>query len=80
MDFKLPLIIAAMLMPTPANATYDYPVSKKACARVNSKIEKIDRKLKAGYSVRKGEVLKDNLRTLKNQRYDCKQKGYSVGK
>ncbi len=74
------LLIAAMLISASAHAAYDYPVSKKACARVNSKIEKIDRKLKAGYSARKGEVLKDKLRTLKNQRFDCKQKRFSVGK
>lgn len=78
MDCKLPLIIAGMLISATVNAAYDYPVSKKACARIDSKIEKIDRKLKAGYSVRKGEILKDKLRTLKNQRYDCKQKRFSV--
>ena len=51
-------------------------VNKKQCAGVNKKIQRINSQLKAGYSLKKGEVLKDKLRKLDKQKYTCSRKRY----
>jgi hypothetical protein len=62
-----------------ANAgTPDFKPSKAACAGIDKKIERVNNRLRAGYRVREGEKLKEDLRILKSKRYSCTSKGYSV--
>ena len=58
--------------------TPDFKPSKTACAGIDKKIERVNNRLRAGYRVREGEKLKEDLRILKSKRYSCTSKGYSV--
>ena len=58
--------------------TPNFKPSKSACAGIDKKIERVNDRLRAGYKVREGERLKEDLRTLKSKRYSCTSKGYSV--
>ena len=51
-------------------------INKKKCAGVNKKMQRINSQLKAGYNLKKGEVLKDKLRKLDKQKYACSRKRY----
>jgi hypothetical protein len=51
-------------------------INKKQCAGVNKKIQRINSQLKAGYNLKKGEILKNKLRKLEKQKYACSRKRY----
>ena len=57
-----------------ANTTYK--VNARTCVQVDDRITNINKQLRGGYKVQQGERLKENLRTLKKQRSDCKKKKY----
>ena len=59
-----------------ATASKSISINKKKCAGVNKKIQRINSQLKAGYSLKKGEALKDKLRQLDKQKYACSRKRY----
>jgi hypothetical protein len=74
---------AYTLLPLLLTATYsladsDFTPSKYRCAGIEQRIDNINSKMRAGYSTREGEQLKNQLRNLKKQRYECKKKGFSV--
>jgi len=69
------LALSTMLLANFAIATSKYQVNKYQCKNVTSEIAEIDNKLRAGYSVKRGEELKAELRKLKSIKYTCKQKG-----
>lgn len=73
----LPLLFVAASFQTFAG-TPDFKPSKSTCAGIDQQIERINDRLRAGYRVREGERLKEDLRTLKSKRYSCTSKGYSV--
>ena len=68
------LLVAA----TYSFAGSNFTPSKYQCAGIEQRIDKINSKMRAGYSAREGEQLKNQLRNLKKQRYECKKKGFSV--
>ena len=59
-----------------ATASKSIGINEKKCAGVNKKIQRINSQLKAGYNLKKGEVLKDKLRQLDKQKYACSRKRY----
>jgi len=59
-----------------ATTSKSISIDKKKCAGVNKKIQRINSQLKAGYSLKKGEALKDKLRQLDKQKYACSRKRY----
>jgi predicted pyridoxine 5'-phosphate oxidase superfamily flavin-nucleotide-binding protein len=73
------LLVLLVLFTTKSLAgTPNFKPSKSACAGIDKQIERVNDRLRAGYKVREGERLKDDLRTLKSKRYSCTSKGYSV--
>lgn len=68
------LLVAA----TYSFAGSNFTPSKYQCAGIEQRIDNINSKMRAGYSGREGEQLKNQLRNLKQQRYECKKKGFSV--
>jgi hypothetical protein len=68
------LLVAA----TYSFAGSNFTPSKYQCAGIEQRIDNINSKMRAGYSAREGEQLKNQLRNLKKQRYECKKKGFSV--
>ena len=73
--FTLLLLLVAA---TYSFAGSNFTPSKYQCAGIEQRIGKINSKMRAGYSAREGEQLKNQLRSLKQQRYECKKKGFSV--
>ena len=74
---------AYALLPLLLTATYslagsDFNPSKYRCAGIEQRIDNINSEMRAGYGTREGEQLKNQLRNLKKQRYECKKKGFSV--
>ncbi|MFT5452983.1 MAG: hypothetical protein ACI9N9_002481 [Enterobacterales bacterium] len=57
-------------------ASKSISINKKKCAGVNKKMQRINSQLKAGYNLKKGEVLKDKLRKLEKQKYACSRKRF----
>ena len=68
------LLVAA----TYSFAGSNFTPSKYQCTGIEQRIDNINSKMRAGYSAREGEQLKNQLRNLKKQRYECKKKGFSV--
>lgn len=68
------LLVAA----TYSFAGSNFTPSKYQCAGIDQRIDNINSKMRAGYSAREGEQLKNQLRSLKQQRYECQKKGFSV--
>lgn len=54
-------------------------VSETNCTGIDTKIERLNSRLRAGYKVKQGEVWKAKLRKYKKQRYACRKKRYSTG-
>lgn len=75
---KALLILLALFATKSLAGTPNFKPSKSACAGIDKKIERVNDRLRAGYKVREGERLKEDLRTLKSKRYSCTSKGYSV--
>lgn len=73
--FTLLLLLVAA---TYSFAGSNFTPSKYQCAGIEQRIDNINSKMRAGYSAREGEQLKNQLRNLKKQRYECKKKGFSV--
>ncbi|PCJ48445.1 MAG: hypothetical protein COA74_08600 [Gammaproteobacteria bacterium] len=51
-------------------------ISKKSCSSVDKKINHLNSKLRAGYSLKKGEVMKEKLRRLDKKKYACGRKRF----
>ena len=78
---KILLIIIGLLfvsinIDAARKSTASKSINKKKCAGVNKKMQRINSQLKAGYNLKKGEVLKDKLRKLEKQKYACSKKRY----
>ncbi|AFS35653.1 hypothetical protein MASE_00380 [Alteromonas macleodii ATCC 27126] len=67
-----------MLAATNSVANSQFIPSKYQCSGIEKRIDTINSRMRAGYSMREGEQLKEQLRSLKKQRYECKKKGFSV--
>ncbi len=67
-----------MLAATNSVANSKFTPSKYQCSGIEKRIDTINSRMRAGYSMREGEQLKEQLRSLKKQRYECKKKGFSV--
>ena len=63
------LAIASMILPPQLSAAITY----SSCAKVAAKIEKVQRKMRLGYTAKQGEKLKSRLRKLKKQRIECER-------
>lgn len=53
-------------------------ISEKSCSGLAKKIQYINSRLRAGYSLKKGEILKNKLRKLQNREYHCWQRRLST--
>jgi hypothetical protein len=79
-NMKKLLIISllGLVVSTTAIARADFQPSAKKCQGIDKKIEKVNNRLRNGYSGSKGERLKDQLRELKSKRFTCKTNGFSI--
>ncbi|WP_159579908.1 hypothetical protein [Alteromonas sp. KUL106] len=75
---KTSTLILLMLTASYSFANSDFKPSKYQCSGIEQRIEKINSRMRAGYSTKEGEQLKEQLRSLKKQRNECKKKGFSV--
>ena len=75
---KTTTLILLILTATYSSASSGFTPSKSQCAGIEQRIDDINSRMRAGYSTREGEQLKERLRNLKKQRYECKKKGFSV--
>tara|TARA_Y100000296_G_scaffold44761_1_gene51335 strand:- start:161 stop:403 length:243 start_codon:yes stop_codon:yes gene_type:complete len=75
---KTTTLILLMLTATYSFANSSFTPSKYQCSGIEQRIDKINSKMRAGYNIREGEQLKEQLRNLKKQRNECKKKGFSV--
>lgn len=71
-------VITLVLPQLSLAGTPDFKPSKTACAGIDKQIDRVNSKLRAGYSIREGERLKEDLRMLKSKRYSCTRMGFSV--
>ncbi len=76
--FKSIITLSLIFVSAPLLASYEFEPSKYSCQGIEKRIDKINSKMRAGYSSREGERLKDELRQLKKQRNSCKSKGFST--
>jgi hypothetical protein len=63
--------IAALLLSTQISAKNDKLVDKHSCYGIDSKIEKVREKQRAGYKAKEGEKLIAELRELKELKSAC---------
>jgi len=79
--------VKAILLITIVLSTMNYDAAKRTnttkisetnCTGVNTKIERLNSQLRAGYKVKQGEVWKVKLRKLKKKRYACRKKNFST--
>jgi hypothetical protein len=79
-NIKKLLIISliGLAVSTTVMARADFKPSTKKCQGIDKKIDKVNSRLRNGYTVRKGERLKDQLRELKSNRFTCTTNGFSV--
>tara|TARA_Y100000994_G_scaffold177143_1_gene146235 strand:- start:967 stop:1209 length:243 start_codon:yes stop_codon:yes gene_type:complete len=75
---KTTALILLMLSTTNSIASSNFTPSKYQCSGIEQRIDEINSRMRSGYSTREGEQLKEQLRSLKQQRYECKKKGFSV--
>ena len=75
---KITILIPLMLTATYSFANSGFTPSKYQCSGIEQRIDKINSRMRAGYSTKEGEQLKQQLRDLKKQRNECKKKGFSV--
>lgn len=61
-----------------ANANASFEPTQYSCAGIESKIDKIKDKMRSGYSIKEGEILKEQLRQLRSNRNECQKKRLSV--
>ncbi len=81
MKIKLLLLIILLLSTMHYNAAKrgsTTKVSETNCTGIDTKIERLNSQLRAGYKVKQGEVWKAKLRKLKKRRYACKKKRFST--
>ncbi len=81
MRIKIYILIALLLSTmnyVAAKRVSTTKISETNCAGVNTKIERLNSQLRAGYKVKQGEVWKAKLRKLKKQRYACRKKNFST--
>ncbi|MBD3587607.1 hypothetical protein HHX48_17855 [Salinimonas sp. HHU 13199] len=57
---------------------YEFSPSKYGCAGIDKEIKLVNDRLRAGYTLREGERLKEELRELKHKRFSCRHAGFSV--
>lgn len=57
-------------------AKSNLPVSRDKCSGTDKKIRRLDSQLRAGYSLKKGEKLKQKYRQLKKLQYACRMKRF----
>ncbi len=70
---KQSLLIAALLSVGVAQAS---EVSKHSCKRIEAKIDHVNSQMRAGYTLERGERLKEEFRRLKKIRNKCKKKRF----
>jgi len=76
--FKSIFTLSLLFISAPSLGNYVFEPSKYNCQGIEKRIDNINSKMRAGYSSREGERLKEELRQLKKQRNSCKSKGFSV--
>ena len=67
-----------LLVSTTTLANDRFTPSEYTCAGIEKRIDHINSRMRAGYSAKEGERLKQELRALKKQRDVCKKKGFAV--
>lgn len=72
------IALTLLFVSTAVTAGTHFKPTEYTCSGIEKRIDTIKSKMRAGYSSREGEVLKAQLRELKDQRYACKKKGLSV--
>ena len=75
---KISALCILFLVSSFVNAGQKYNINKYSCKKVTNKIEYINSQLRAGFTVRRGEQLKEDLRAREKQRRSCKHKGFKV--
>ena len=78
MNRKTLMLLIFTLLSNTSFAKDKYEISQSKCKVSESKIEKINKQLRAGYSNKQGEKLKAKLRKLKDLKYSCRQKGFAT--
>lgn len=74
--FFAPLCSTLIMFSASANASFE--PTQYSCAGIESKIDKIKDKMRSGYSIKEGEILKEQLRQLRSNRNECQKKRLSV--
>ena len=69
---------SVLLLSTSAICGEPVKVNETVCKSVNAKIDQVNSQLRAGYTVRRGEQLKEELRNLKDQHRACRLKRFQV--
>jgi len=75
---KTTISLFLFLVSTTTLAKDRFTPSDYACAGIEKRIDHINSRMRAGYSTKEGERLKQELRALKKQRDMCKKKGFAV--
>jgi hypothetical protein len=69
---------SVLLLSTSAMGGKPAKVNEHVCKSVNAKIDQVNSQLRAGYTVKRGEQLKEKLRDLKKQHRACRLKKFKV--
>jgi hypothetical protein len=75
---KLITLLPLLFISSPTFSASNFEPSKFNCSAIEKRIKNINSKMRAGYSAREGERLREELRTLKDHRYACKKKQFST--
>ena len=75
---KLLILIPILFISAKAVDGKNFEPSEYGCAGIDKHIKNINAKMRSGYSLSEGERLKEELRTLKDQRHACKKKRFST--
>ena len=72
------LVIILILSIGSAIADTKVKANAENCKGINKEIKKINEKMRAGYTLREGEKLKEKLRDLERRLHTCRVKGFST--
>jgi len=78
MQYKARILIFLFMVSFDVSAVKKSPLTVVSCAGIDKKIQQINSSLRAGYNLKKGEMLKNKLRKLKKIKYACRMKRLST--
>ncbi|GHE82521.1 hypothetical protein [Thalassotalea profundi] len=72
------LLLAILFSICSFNTIAQTKVTKKSCAKITSKIESINKKMRNKYSVKQGESYREKLRKLYKKDTQCRKKRFKT--